>query len=120
MLPDPNSIRAYVVTRRDLPTIQRGVQAAHALVELTHSVPPSDKHFRSWVEDHKTLLILSVKDEAELEAFHSWAHAFAIRGGFGRPKEFREPDIGDQITAVALYPMKYKDVPEAIRALPLA
>jgi peptidyl-tRNA hydrolase len=115
MRPDPDSLRAYVVTRRDLPTMQRGVQAAHALAELTYQAAPGNRHFRSWVEDHKTLLILAVKNEEELEAFQAWAESSGILH-----RSFFEPDIGNQRTAVALWPMKYKDVPEEILRLPLA
>ncbi len=108
------------MTRKDLPTIQRGVQSAHALAEMTYSMPPSDKRFRSWVEDHKTLLILAVNNEEALESFYSWAKLFSASRGFAQPKEFREPDIGNQMTAVALYPIEYKEVPEILRDMPLA
>jgi peptidyl-tRNA hydrolase len=116
MLPDPDSLRAYVITRRDLSSIQRGVQAAHALAELSFRAGSRrDPDFRSWVDDHKTLIILSVKNEREIESFRSWIEDKGMVHA-----EFKEPDLGNQTTALALYPMKYKDIPREILEMPLA
>ena len=83
------SHKLYVVTRRDLPKSYQAVQAGHALAEYLLQTPSTE-----W--NNGTLVYLGVNDEEELAyqrdrlALRSITHV-----------EFREPDIGDELTAIA-------------------
>lgn len=53
-----------------------------------------------WVRRHKTMVVLGVKNEQELER---WERGLKARGiPFST---FVEPDIGDRKTAMAIHPM---------------
>jgi len=80
--------KLYVVVRRDLTHAQRAVQAGHALAEYLL------KDSTSW--SNGTLVYLGVSGEDDLyrtyESLDDW--------GFD-PHSFREPDMEDQMTAIA-------------------
>ena len=100
--------KLYLVTREDLPPAQQAVQAAHALTEylMQHREGAS-----SWHSTSNTLAFLSVPTE---ESLRSLIHK-ARRRGFIL-SEFREPDLGHELTAVAFEP-KAKSI---LRTLQLA
>ena len=82
----------YVFVRTDLPHPQQVVQACHAIQEADRVFPiPAQT---------PNVIILSVEDEAQLRSViqeltaHNIGHA-----------PFREPDMGNQITAVATEPV---------------
>ena len=54
---------------------------------------------RTWALDHCTLVILGVEDEAEL---CRWEDELRVRGI--ATEHFREPDLNDQKTAIAVDP----------------
>lgn len=96
-------LRTYVIVRGDLSRSQRAVQAGHALAELSFQAGTRlDERFRQWVEHHKTLVVLKARDLTELEYYRNlaerkeWIYA-----------EFQEPDLDNQPTAIALFPMDY-------------
>ena len=82
-------MKLYVLVRKDLPRKYQAVQAGHAVAEYLLRVP-------RLVWDNGTLIYLSVRNEMELA---SWGEKLT--------KEkinwcgFREPDIGNQLTAIA-------------------
>ena len=80
--------KMYVLVRRDLSTSQQAVQAGHAVAELVQRGLSTD-----W---NGTLIYLGVESE---EMLNRWKSKLAIREI--RHVEFREPDIGDQMTAIA-------------------
>lgn len=88
----------------------QSVQPAHALAEFASTYP--DK-FKSWHEIGKNLIVLSTTNEKQLiklsEAFKQENLDFVL---------FREPDIGDHATAIAVEPSEkaYK----LVSSLPLA
>jgi hypothetical protein len=85
-----------VVTREDLSHGQQAVQSMHALRQFTAEHPQIDQ---SWFEKSNYLGLLSVSNEFEL---HQLIEKAIIEGiSFS---VFKEPDIGDQITAIALEP----------------
>jgi peptidyl-tRNA hydrolase len=88
--------KLYLVTRSDLSPGQRAVQAAHAIPEFAIQHP---ELYRAWHQGSNTLAILEVPDEGSLKKLLERAewrgHPYA---------EFREPDRGDELTAVALGP----------------
>ena len=81
-------MRLYVLVRSDLSIAYASVQAGHALAEFML------RHPGRW--KNETLVYLSVKNETELAM---WSDL--LRSGGAAVAEFREPDIDDQLTAIA-------------------
>lgn len=82
-------MKLYVLVRKDLSRKQQAVQAGHAVAEYLLRVPVFD-----W--DNGTLVYLGVKDEAELL---SWGERLTYNNI--EWAGFREPDIGNQLTAIS-------------------
>lgn len=72
------------------------MQSMHALRQFTAEHPEIDK---MWFEQSNYLGLLSVADEQELNRLIEQATAHSIRFSI-----FREPDVENQITAIALEP----------------
>ena len=85
-----------VVTRRDLPISYQAVQSGHAAIDFQHQHPVEAKE---WQTQSNYLAFLTVNDEAELIKLISKAILSGIKHTI-----FREPDIDNQITAVAFEP----------------
>lgn len=79
--------RLYVLVRKDLSESYRAVQAGHAVAEWL-------LHNQSW--QNEVLIYLGVRDEFSLDR---WADKLDRKGI--RWIGFREPDIGNQLTAIA-------------------
>lgn len=79
--------RLYVLIRKDLSRSQQAVQAGHAVAEYLLKRPSTQ-----W--DNGTLIYLSVCSEQELR---EWAEKLGDRCVW-----FLEPDIGNQMTALAV------------------
>ena len=84
----------YVIVRNDLSPAQRAVQASHAAIEST-------RKYLSDGDEHPSVIILIVKNErklievqARLKYDHDIEHIV-----------FEEPDIGNQMTALATTPL---------------
>lgn len=85
--------KLYVLTRRDLKTKYAGVQAGHAVAQWMLENPTQAKEW-----NNGTLIYLSVSCE---EALQAWGEKLTE---LGIPwAGFKEPDIGDQLTAIATY-----------------
>lgn len=72
------------------------MQPAHALAQFAiehHS------EFVDWQNFHKNLIVLSVEDESSLSKLLLQAQMKNIK-----VSAFREPDVKDQLTAIALEP----------------
>ena len=80
--------KMYVLIRRDLNKKQQSVQAGHALAEYLLTYPTD------W--SNGTLIYLAVNNEAELA---SWAGK--LEGVNIKWTGFREPDINNELTAIA-------------------
>ena len=81
--------RLYALVRKDLTPGQRAVQASHAIAEFLLRGPKTE-----W--DNGTIVLLGVEDEGELKTWATWLE---IKG---KPyAAFKEPDIGNQMTALA-------------------
>lgn len=88
--------KLYLITRRDLAPGARASQLCHALRAFVEAHPDVD---RSWFEESNTLVLLEVNDEDALMRL-AWSATMA-----GVPWSlFREPDLADMVTAVALGP----------------
>ena len=83
--------KLYVIVRKDLSPSQRTVQAAHAVAEYMKQNPDTE-----W--PNGTLVVLASKG---LDHLKHWVWRLAARGV--RYTEWREPDIGDELTAIAIY-----------------
>ena len=81
--------KLYILIREDLNLPQQAVQAGHAVAEYLLHRPDTE-----W--DNGTLIYLGAKDEEELSY---WGDKMTLRkmDWIG----FREPDIGNQMTAIA-------------------
>lgn len=88
--------KLYVITRSDLDPGYQAVQSMHALRQFTAEHPEVDQE---WFERSNYLGLLSVKSEVELKNLMELAEQRDIKFSI-----FREPDIEDQITAIALAP----------------
>ena len=93
--------RLYVLVRTDLSKSYSAVQAGHVLAEYMLAYPDDWKN--------QTLVYLGVDDEIDLEI---WASRLQEEGY--RISEFREPDLEDQLTAIAVM-----DADRLLRRLPL-
>jgi hypothetical protein len=86
----------YLIARADLSAAQQAVQAAHALQEFNVLYP---QEAMAWHTESNTLAFLSVSDEASLGVLLEKV----VRRGIP-VAAFREPDRGDELTAIAIGP----------------
>ena len=82
-----------VVTRKDIGLAYSAVQAAHAAIDFQHQHP---NEANEWHSKSNYLVFLTVADEQELIKLTSKAILSGIKHTV-----FREPDLNNQITAVA-------------------
>lgn len=87
--------KLYLVTRSDLPAGQQAVQAAHALQAFNVEHPAEA---RQWHDQSNTLALLAVPNEQSL------AQLLRKARWRGPVSEFREPDRGGELTAIAIGP----------------
>lgn len=88
--------KLYVITRSDLSPGYQAVQSMHALREFVNDHPDIDSE---WYSNSNYLGLLAVKDEYHLDSLIQKANEKGVRVSV-----FREPDIGDRITAIAMEP----------------
>ncbi len=88
--------RLHVVVRADLPAGSRAVQAVHAARAFADQHPELE---REWFATSNTLALLEVDDEPALERLSESAAAKGVAAA-----GFREPDLGDSLTAIAIAP----------------
>jgi peptidyl-tRNA hydrolase len=100
--------KLYLVVRADLSPAQQAVQAAHAAREFQAKHPEVE---RAWFEGSNHLALLSVPGEDGLRELVRRAGDVGLRTA-----SFREPDRGDEMTAIALEPAAKR----LVRSLPLA
>ena len=85
-----------MITRRDLAPGYQAVQACHSAVDFGFYYP---EIYSEWHRVSNYLGFLSVENEQELVVLAEQAEARGIAFCI-----FREPDIGDKITAITLEP----------------
>lgn len=102
--------KLFVVTRRDISPGYQGVQSQHALRQFTADHPERDAE---WFKASNYLAWLSVEDEVELMRLVAAAKDHGLKWS-----AFREPDVGGQITAIAIEP--HPKTIEICKGLPLA
>lgn len=85
-----------VVTRRDIPLAYQAVQAAHAAIDFQHGHSIEAKN---WHNTSNYLIFLTVANEDELKQLILKAAERYIK-----ITPFREPDINNELTAIAFEP----------------
>ena len=105
-----SNLKLYLVVRADLTPGAQAVQACHAMVQFQKEHPEVD---REWFERSNYLGLLTVPSEADLQRLLAKAERRGIPAA-----AFREPDLGDSLTAIALGPCQ--GARSLTRALPLA
>lgn len=88
--------KLYVVTRRDLPPGPQAVQSCHAAIQFAAE---HAEIWARWYEQSNTLALLSVSDEKALLKLAQKAEMHGLKVSL-----FREPDLQDAVTAIALEP----------------
>ena len=76
---------------------QQAVQSAHSLAQFAASYPDI---FREWQQKHKNLIVLATPDEDALRGLFFDAAVLSKV----ECSAFREPDLNNELTAVALAP----------------
>jgi hypothetical protein len=102
--------KLFLVTRRDIAPGYQAVQSCHSMRQFTADHPDIDKE---WFVASNYLALLSVENEIELMRLIIQAQDAGIRWS-----AFREPDVGGQITSIALEPSEIAK--ELCKNLPLA
>ena len=103
-----NTDKLHLVTRKDLTDGQQAVQAAHALREFVREHPETDQE---WYSTSNHLAFLAAKDESALERLVEKARWEGVPVSI-----FREPDLDNALTAIAIAPSGKK----LCRRLPVA
>jgi len=88
--------KLYLVTRKDISPGYQAVQSAHALRLFSEEHPEID---REWYKVSNYLCLLAVQNESELYSLIGQAKDLEINISV-----FREPDINNEITAIAIAP----------------
>jgi predicted transcriptional regulator len=98
------------VTRKDLAPGYQAVQSAHAIPQYAIEHPES---FKDWYHNSNYLIILSTINEQSLEFLIAKLKSKGLKYSV-----FREPDINNQITSVAIEP--HKSTYKLVSNIPLA
>ena len=88
--------KLYIIVRKDLEPGIQIAQACHAAIEFSLKNP--DK-CNEWHVKSNYIAILAAKDEEELEGLHERLHIKKINH-----LSFRESDLDNQLTAIAIEP----------------
>lgn len=102
--------KLVTVTRRDLKPSYQLVQTLHA--GLQYSIDNIRTMFE-WDDDSKSVVSLSVNNEQELVDLAQY-----IGDNFTYVSVFKEPDLKNQVTAIAFYAKE--ECRQALQHLPLA
>lgn len=88
--------KLIIITRRDLHPGYQAVQSTHAGIGFQHEYPEIAKQ---WYNQSNYLVQLSVENEERLFLCLEKFKYYGLK-----TYEFREPDIGNQLTAIAVEP----------------
>lgn len=86
--------KLYLIIRRDLPAGAQLAQVAHGMRQFTADCPEHDSR---WYRESNTVAVLHARDALHLEELHAKASALNVPAAM-----FREPDLGDAPTCLAL------------------
>jgi hypothetical protein len=96
--------RMYVLVPYNLSPIQQGIQAAHAIAELSL---PAKARYAEWVKNHKTIIILNAGTTGEGSSMYQ--HKDNLDKLDVEYATFSEPDLNDAMTAIAFVVKMNKD-----------
>lgn len=102
--------KLYIITHNELPISQQATQSIHAAVDFVFK---HHAELKNWHDLSNTIVLLSVKNEKGLLKLIK-----KLKNSNIKYTIFTEPDIGDQITALALEPSD--DAAEFCKELPTA
>ncbi len=102
--------KLYLITREDILPGYQAVQSCHAIRQFTADHPDIDGE---WFTASNYLCLLSAPTERELMRLLVIAEDHGLKSS-----AFREPDIGGQITAIAIEP--HPKTAKILEHLPLA
>lgn len=99
--------KLYIIVRGDLSPGLQAAQACHALREFVQTHPELDAE---WFARSKTLVLLQARDKPHLESLSCKATEIEVH----QAQNF-EPDLGGELTAIALA----SEAKSLVRTLPL-
>lgn len=88
--------KLYIITHSDLPVGYQVPQTNHAAMEFAAQYPAE---FLDWHKKSNSIIVLNCQNERKLVEFSQKLREKDIKFA-----EFREPDIGDELTAIAILP----------------
>lgn len=88
--------KLIIITRRDLHPGYQAVQSSHCGIDFQHQHP---KIAKQWNDNSNYLVILSVENEEQLLLFLEKFKKHNLKTTI-----FKEPDIGNEVTAIAVQP----------------
>jgi peptidyl-tRNA hydrolase len=97
------------VGRADLPLVYQAVQNGHAAIDFQHE---HSEVAKQWNQNSNYLIYLTAKDEYHLEQLLRKANSRDLK-----TTSFREPDINNQLTAIAIEPSQ--NTKRLVSGLPL-
>jgi hypothetical protein len=103
----------YILVNKSLTKSQRIPQSSHAVAEFMHT-HGSDKKVKTWVEDHRTMVVLE-SDFSNMDDILNTVE----KDGY-KARSFREPDLNDVVTAIAFEPMTRQEGGKYFSRLKLA
>ncbi len=86
--------RLFLVVRADIPPGLQASQLVHASCEFAFERP---SEYAQWFKESKNVVLLQVPDEPTLIELWQRVKSFGLEASAG----FREPDLSDELTAVA-------------------
>lgn len=97
--------RMYGLVPYNLSPIQQGIQFGHAVVEYMLNFPPDLRIYadtKQWAEEDKTFIILNggTTNSTPMNYGTLNKHYETLRALDVKTAIFKEPDLGDQLTAV--------------------
>lgn len=107
-----NTDKLYLITHKEIAPGYQAVQAAHALRQFTEVYPEKDFE---WYCNSNYLGLLSVETQVDLLTLMFRAQDLGLK-----VTAFKEPDIGNEITAIVIEPHPLatelcKDIPLALK-----
>lgn len=100
--------KLYIIVRNDISPGLQIAQACHAQREFASDYPDLD---REWHETHRNIVVLQIPDLKELAALANECERLKIP-----TSRFLEPDLNNELTAIALAPTCVR----LVSSLPLA
>jgi len=89
-------MKLYIIVRGNLSPGYQTAQSIHAFREFVEHHPEVEK---DWYSKSNTIVVLKCRDEEELSVLWVMSRNLKIPGSL-----FKEPDLNDSLTAIALAP----------------